>query len=68
MARKKIPKDIGSVWEGEKYIHGPRLVDPKTCKEFRLGKPSKRGVRIVWCKLKNGSWVMQSKLTPRKKK
>jgi len=68
MARIKIPQEIGSIWKGDKYSHGPRLVDPKKCESFRLGKLRKNGVRIVWCKLKNGSWVMQSKLAPRKKK
>jgi len=57
---------IGGVWVGDKYKHGPRLVDPKRCSEFRLGRPTKSGTRWVFGKLKkSGKWVRQSKLTLR---
>ncbi len=57
---------IGSTWVGEKYIHGPRLVDPNKCSAFRTLKPDKKGRRKVMCKLKTtGKWVQQSTLTPR---
>ena len=58
-------RKIGSSWKGKKYIHGPRLVNPKKCTEFRVGKPNKKGVRLVFCKLKKDGWIIQSKLTPR---
>ena len=61
----KHPTKIGSSWAGEKYIHGPRLVDPKKCVDFRLGKEMKDGSRWVWGQLKNGKWVRQSKLNLR---
>jgi len=69
MVKKKIkrPKGLGTKWEGEKFIHGPRLIDPNKCEEFRLGKPTKTGRRTVWCKLKkDGKWARQSTLTLKK--
>jgi len=56
---------IGTSWPGKKFIHGPRLVDPKRCKKIRLGKKSKSGKRLVFCQLKSGKWVQQSTLKPR---
>lgn len=57
---------IGSSWKGEKYIHGPRLKSPKLFSEFKIGKPNKAGVRLVFGKnKKTGKWEVQSKLTPR---
>jgi len=68
MARRKIPQGIGSSWIGKGYVHGPRKVDPRKCSEIRLGKSTKEGIRLVWCKLKGtDKWVVQSKLTPIKK-
>lgn len=62
--KNKRPQGLGTKWEGEKFIHGPRLIDPKKCEIFRVGKITKTGKRIVWCKLKkNGEWVRQSTLT-----
>jgi len=66
-SKTKRPQGLGTKWEGDKFIHGPRLVDPKKCEEFRLGEPTKKGKRTVWCKLKkDGKWVRQSILTPKK--
>ena len=66
--KRKIPQEIGSSWIGKGYVHGPRKWDPKKCSEIRLGKPTKDGIRLVWCKLKGTNrWVAQSKLTPIKK-
>ena len=63
---KKHPTKIGSSWAGDKYIHGPRLVNPNLCTEFRIGKATKSGKRQVFCRLKKtGKWVRQSTLTPR---
>ena len=65
--RKGHPTALGSVWEGQHYRHGPRVVDPHKCSEFRVGKPNAEGVRLVFGKLKRGGkWVKQSKLTPRR--
>jgi len=59
-------RKIGTSWIGKKYIHGPRLKSPKLFSEFRLGKPNKKGVRLVFGKLKkSGRWKMQSRLVPR---
>lgn len=64
--KNKRPQGLGTKWEGDKFIHGPRLIDPKKCEIFRVGKPTKTGKRLVWCKLKkNGEWVRQSTLTPK---
>jgi len=60
-------QSIGSKWKGKKYVHGPRRVAPKKCKAIRLGKRTKTGTRLVWCKLDSGRWVIQSKITPRSK-
>ena len=68
MAKKKVkrPQGLGTKWEGEKFVHGPRLIDPKKCEVFRLGKPTKTGKRNVFCKLKKtGKWAKQSTLTPK---
>lgn len=65
--KTKIPQKIGSKWVGDKYVHGPRMVDPKKCSKFRVGKPNKKGEKLVFCERKdNKDWVVQSKLTPRK--
>lgn len=64
----KRPQRLGSKWRGPKYVHGPRKADPKKCEKFRVGKPTKTGKRLVFCKLKRkNKWVVQSKLTPRKR-
>ncbi len=59
-----MKRKIGASWSGEKYIHGPRLKSPAFFSEFRLGKPNKEGIRLVFGKLKStGKWITQSKLT-----
>jgi len=64
----KHPTKIGSVWTGERYIHGPRLKSPKEFSAFRVGKPTKEGIRMIFGKSKKtGRWELQSKLTPKKK-
>jgi len=62
------PRKIGSSWKGKKYVHGPRRVDPKKCTKIRLGKPTKSGKRLVWCKKADGKWVIQSTLRPKASK
>jgi hypothetical protein len=63
------PTKLGSLWEGEKYIHGPRLKSPKKYSEFILGKKTKSGKRIVWGKVKGtNKWEQQSTLRPKQKR
>ena len=64
---KKHPTKIGSIWSGEQYVHGPRKEDPKDFSKFRIGKPNKDGIRLVFgLSKKTNKWEVQSKLTPRK--
>ena len=67
VSNNRIPlsRRLGSSWKGSKYVHGPRRVDPRRCKEIRLGQPTKKGKRLVWCQKANGQWVIQSLLTPK---
>lgn len=61
----KHPTKIGSSWNGKKYRHGPRYVDPEKCSEFKLGPVLSDGSRNVFGRLKRTNrWVRQSKLTP----
>jgi hypothetical protein len=63
-----MKRKVGTSWRGTKYIHGPRLKSPRSFSEFRLGKPNKKGIRMVFGKnKKTGEWELQSKLTPRSK-
>lgn len=57
---------VGSKWSGQRYIHGPRKHSPSRYSEFRLGKPTKEGKRLVFGRV-NGTdkWEVQSKLTPK---
>lgn len=62
---RKHHRKIGSKWKGMKYLHGPRKISPEKISEFRLGKKTKEGKRLVFGKLKKtGKWAVQSKLTP----
>lgn len=59
-------RKIGTTWKGKRYIHGPRLKYPGRYAEFRLGKPTKRGERLVFGRIKGtNKWEIQSKLMPR---
>lgn len=65
--KKKHPTKIGSSWTGEKYVHGPRKKNPKEFSAFRIGKPTKEGIRLVFgLNKKTKKWEVQSKLTPKK--
>lgn len=60
------PQKPGTIWFGDKYIHGPRRKSPKNFIEFRLSKPSKRGVRqVLGYNKKTGLWERQSTLYPK---
>ena len=62
-------RKIGSSWKGPRYIHGPRLKNPKLFSEFRLSKPTKKGIRLVFGKNKRtGRWEVQSELIPRRRR
>jgi hypothetical protein len=61
MAKRKI----GKVWVGDKYVHGPRLADPKRFSDFRVKKVG--GKKVVLGKLKGtNKWIQQSTLRPTK--
>jgi hypothetical protein len=63
--RSTSRRKVGASWVGDKYVHGPRLVEPKKFVKFRLGKPTKEGIRLVFGKTKRGKWKVQSRLTPK---
>lgn len=43
----KIKSKIGEIWVWEKYIHGPRLKNPKLFSKFRLGGNQRK--MLDWC-------------------
>lgn len=58
-----------TIWIGPQYKHGPRLHPPSRYSKFRVGIPTKKGVRLVFGKVKGtNKWEVQSKLTPIKKR
>lgn len=60
-----MKRRVGEVWRGVGFVHGPRLRSPSQFSRFRLGRPNKEGVRLVFGKHKRtGKWLVQSKLTP----
>jgi hypothetical protein len=62
------PQAIGSIWVGDKYIHGPRRKRPNNFVDYRLTPPTKRGVRqVLGLNKKTGKWERQSTLYPKEK-
>jgi len=75
------PKEIGSVWEGEEFIHGPRIRDPNDFIFIKTVMPDEKyyhfagsdkipklpkGSKLVVGKLKKGDdWAIQSTLIPK---
>jgi hypothetical protein len=60
------PNKIGTSWSGKDYVHGPRKHQPSRYSEFRLGKATVNGKRIVWGKVKGtNKWEIQSSLIPK---
>jgi len=78
---KKRPQAIGSKWKGEKYVHGPRIMQPKEFAFMKTVEPEDKyrhleggdkipdhlaeGSKLVIGKLREGDWAVQSVLTPR---
>ena len=64
---RKHPKAIGSVWEGDKFIHGPRIRDPDEFEFVKNVEPSAKffhlnGSDKLPKSLPNGSKIVVGKL------
>lgn len=77
-------KEIGSVWIGGDYVHGPRIRQPEEFEFIKNVEPSPKffhfegadkvpkrlpeGSKLVVGKLKSGEWAVQSTIIPKTSK